>query len=186
MATKSDKGKKPGGRQGQKPGQGQQGQGQNDSQQGDEGDPNGEDGNAEQIARLANQQAMLRKKIQELTSMLNSKGLGNSKELHEIEQKMDKNETDLVNRRLTAELLMRQKDIETRMLEVEKAIREQELDDKRSSKSGEEISRPVPPALQKYITDQRQLLELYKTVPPKLKPYYKQMVENYFHIIGNK
>ncbi len=179
-------GKKPGSKQGPKPGQGQQGQGQNGGQQGDEGDPNGEDGNAEQIARLANQQAMLRKKIQELTSMLNSKGMGNSKELREIEQKMDKNETDLVNRRLTAELLMRQKEIETRMLEVEKAIRDQEQDDKRSSRSADEISRPVPPALQKYITDQQQLLELYKTVPPQLKPYYKQMVENYFHIIGNK
>ncbi len=179
-------GKKPGSKQGQKPGQGQPGQGQNGSGQGEEGDPNGEDGNAEQIARLAHQQAMLRKKIQELTSLLNSNGLGNSKEMREVEQKMDKNETDLVNRRLTNELLMRQKEIETRMLEVEKSLREQEQDDKRSSKSGEEISRPVPPALQKYLTDQRQLLELYKTVPAQLKPYYRQMVDNYFHIIGNK
>jgi len=44
----------------------------------------------------------------------------------------------------------------------------------------------VPAELQKYITDQKQLLELYKTVPPQLKPYYKEMVESYFHIIGNK
>ena len=89
-------------------------------------------------------------------------------------------------RRLTNELLLRQKEIETRLLEVEKSLREQEQDDKRSSRTAVDISRPIPPALQKYITDQRQLLELYKTVPPQLKPYYREMVESYFHIIGNK
>ena len=193
-------GKKPGGKEGQKPGQGQgqgqgkgqgqkpgEGQGQNGAGQGSEGNGDGDEyGDAEQIARLAEQQAALRRKIQELQSLLNSKGMGNSKELREIENKMDKNETDLVNRRLTGEMLIRQKEIETRMLEVEKSLREQEQDDKRSSKTAQDMSRPVPPALQKYITDQKQLLELYKTVLPQLKPYYRNMVENYFHIIGNK
>ena len=180
-------GPKPGDKPGDKPGGQKAGQGQNGNAQGQQGNPqNGEYGDAEQLARLAQQQASLRHRIQELTSMLNSKGMGNSKELREVEQKMDKTETDLVNRRLSSDLLLRQKEIETRLLEVEKSLREQEQDDKRSSRSGEEISRPIPPALQKYITDQRQLLELYKTVPPQLKPYYREMVENYFHIIGNK
>jgi hypothetical protein len=171
---------KPGNKPGQE-GQGQQGEkGQKGKMQGE----NGENGDAEQLARLAEQQASLRRKIQELSSELNSKGLGNSKELKEVEDKMDKNETDIVNRKMTPELLRRQKDIETRMLEVEKSLREQEQDDKRSSNAAKEISRPVPPALQKYITDQKQLLELYKTVPPQLKPYYREMVEHYFHIIN--
>jgi hypothetical protein len=168
---------KPGGKE--KEGQGKQGK----SGQGDPNE-NGEYGDSEQLARMAQQQAAIRKQLQELASLLNSKGLGGGKELREIEQKMDRNETDLVNRRLTAELMLRQKDITTRLLEVEKAVREQEQDDKRSSKSAQEISRPIPPALQKYITDQKQLLELYKTVPPQLKPYYKEMVENYFNLIG--
>ncbi len=170
---KDGKGKKPGQ-------QGASGSGgQNGQQEGDEG----EYGDSEQLARLAEQQAALRRKIQELSSLLNSKGMGGSKELKEIEKNMDKNESDIVNRRITDELLMRQKQIETRMLEVEKSLREQEQDDKRSSNSAQEISRPVPPALQKYITDQKNLLELYKTVPPQLKPYYRDMVENYFKMI---
>ena len=176
---------KPGGKSpgapGQKPGQGQ------GAGQGSQGEK-GENGDPEQLARLAEAQAMIRRKIQELTNELNSKGGlgGSAKELREIEQKMDKNETDLVNRKITAELMMRQKEITTRLLETEKSLREQEQDDKRSSRSGEDIGRPVPAALQKYITDQKQLLELYKTVPPQLKPYYRDMVESYFHIIGNK
>jgi hypothetical protein len=176
-------GKKPGSGQGKGQGQGE-GQGQGQGKQGAQG----EYGDPEQLARLAEQQAMIRRKIQDLTNELSSKGgLGSSaKQLRELEQKMDKNETDLVNRRITDELMMRQKEITTRLLETEKSLREQEQDDKRSSRSGEEMSRPVPAALQKYITDQKQLLELYKTVPPQLKPYYRDMVESYFHIIGNK
>ena len=110
---------------------------------------------------------------------------GNAKDLQQIQQQMDKNETDLVNRRISAEMMMRQRDILTRLLETDKALRQQEQDEKRSSKSAQDISRPVPPQLQQYIKDKKQLLELYKTVPPQLKPYYRDMVENYFQIIGN-
>lgn len=176
-------GEKPGGEKGQngKPG-GQNGAGEGGSGNGEPG----ENGDPEQLARLAQQQAAIRKKIQDLTSLLNSKGMnGASRQLQELEGKMDKTETDLVNRRMTDELIAHQREIMTRMLEVEKSVREQEQDDKRSSKSGEEVSRPIPAVLQKYITDQKQLLELYKTVPPQLKPYYREMVEQYFHIIGN-
>jgi hypothetical protein len=189
-------GQKPGGKQGQKPGQGQNGQSQGQQGQGKDGNSqgqqgqgqnaNGEYGDARQLAMLAAQQAKIRREIQELTSLLNSKGLGNSKEMQDIQQKMDKTETDLVNRHMSSDLMLRQKDIETRMLEAEKSLREQEQDDKRASNSGKDAGRPTPPALEKYILAQRQLLELYKTVPPQLKPYYREMVENYFHIIGNK
>jgi hypothetical protein len=175
LGESMQKAQKPGG---SKEGGGQGGQGKSGA--------NGENGDAEQLARMAQQQASIRRKLQELTTLLNSKGIGASKEMRELEQKMDKNETDLVNRRLTSELMMRQKEITSRLLEVEKSMREQDQDDKRSSKTAQEPSRPVPPALEKYVTDQKQLLELYKTVPPQLKPYYKDMVENYFHLIGKE
>ncbi len=178
-------GKKPGQQPGgQKPGQGQNGTGGNGTGQGQEGD--NEYGNSEQLAKLAQQQSAIRRQLSELASQLSSKGMGNlSKELRELEQKMDKNETDLVNRRVNPDMMLRQKEITTRLLETEKSLREQEQDDKRSSRTAEEISKPVPPALQKYITDKKQMLEQYKTVPPQLKPYYRDMVENYFRIIGN-
>lgn len=172
--------------QGQKPGQqGQSGkEGQNGGQGGQSGSE-GEYGDAEQLARLANQQAELRRQLQQLNSLLNSKGMnGSSKELREIQEKMDRNESDLVNRRFTPEFLARQKEILTRLLEAEKSLREQEQDDKRSSRSAEEIARPVPPELQKYLNDRRKLLEWYKTVPAQLKPYYRNMVEQYYKQIG--
>ena len=136
------------GEQGQKPGEQQ---GQKQGQQGGEG----ENGNAEQLARMAAQQSALRKQLQELQSLLNSKGIGNAKEMKEIQDKMDKNETDLVNRRVDSEVMMRQREILTKLLETEKAIREQEQDDKRSSKNPTDVVHSVPPELQKYMQDQK-------------------------------
>ena len=155
--------------------------GKSQSQSGKEG--NGEYGNSEQLARMAQQQAAIRRQLQ---SLLNSKsGTAVGKELREIQDKMDRNETDLVNRRLTSELIQRQKEIMTRLLETEKAMRQQEQDEKRSSNTAQEIAKPVPAELQKHVDEKVNLMEYYKTIPPQLKPYYKSLVEKYFNDIGN-
>ncbi len=173
----------------QQPGGGQEGTGEGDSKgnkSGKQGNPaEGEYGDAEQLARMAQQQGALRRQLQELNSLLNSKGAATSKELQELLDRMDRNETDLVNRRFTNEMLHRQREILTRLLETEKSLREQEEDDKRSSHTAKEVSRPVPPELQQKLRQQQQLLELYHTAPPQLKPYYKSMVESYYRLIGS-
>lgn len=192
---KPGEGKRPG--DGKKPGEGKDGQegkeqgksGQNGaggSGQGSGSEGDNEYGDAEKLARLAAQQAAIRRQLQDLQHQLNGTGMGSAKDLREIQQQMDRNETDLVNRRLTSELLMRQQEILTRLLQAEKSLREQEQDDKRASNVAKEISRPVPPELQRYIQNRQQLLELYRTVPPQLKPYYKQMVNEYFRNIGTR
>jgi len=164
--------------------QGENGAGGGGSGSGSEG--NNEYGDAEQLARLANQQAALRRQIQELQSLLNSKGLKGAKELQDIQNQMDRNETDLVNRNLGAQFLQRQREIMTRMLEVEKSLREQEEDDKRSSRSGENLARPMPPELKQKMAEQQQLLERYRTAPANLKPYYKSLVDAYYRMIQSR
>ena len=72
-----------------------------------------------------------------------------------------------------------------RMMETEKSLREQEQDDKRSSKNPEDMSRPVPPELKQYLQENKELKEQYKTVPPSLKPYYKELNEIYFKQVGS-
>lgn len=163
--------------------QGEQGEQGKDGQKGKPGEQ--EYGDAEQLARLAQQQAAIRRQLQELNSLLNSKGMGEAaKELREIQEEMDKNETQLVNRRLGSELLLRQKEILTRLLEAEKSVREQQQDDKRSSKTADEIGRPVPPELEQYMKDRKQLMEQYRTTPPVLKPYYQRIVQDYYKLLG--
>lgn len=166
-------------------GKGEQGESGEQGKSGQKGQPGDEQGDAEQIARLAQQQAAIRRQLQELNSLLNSRGMGDAaKELREIQEEMDRNETQLVNRKLGSELLLRQKEILTRLLEAEKSVREQQQDDKRSSKNADEISRPVPPELQQYMKDRKQLTEQYKTAPPVLKPYYQRLVQDYYNRLG--
>ncbi|RQO31600.1 hypothetical protein DBR32_06500 [Taibaiella sp. KBW10] len=183
-------GQQPGGQQGQgQSGQGQSGQGQNGQGQGQNGQQNGgSQGTAEQIARLAQQQAMLRKQMQELIDVLNSKGMGGkvTNEIRAIQAALDKQETDLVFRRNIDELIQRNKEILTRMLEAEKAIQEQEEDNKRSAEAGKDAPRPMPAELSDYLKRQQQLFEQYRTTVPVLKPFYQKMAEEYLRKVQGK
>jgi hypothetical protein len=117
--------------------------------------------------------------------MLNSKGMGgqNAGLLQEIQEAMNKNETDLVNRRLGSELQLRQQQIMSRMLQAEKAIREQEEDNKRVANSGKNMPRPMPPELKDYLRNRKLFLESYQSVPADLNPFYKKMTEDYWKAI---
>lgn len=173
-----------------KPKSGEDGKEGKDGKQGKEGGKGGnggsetnggEDGNAKELMQLAQQQAAIRRQLAQLNQLLNSQGNNSiAKELKELQDKMDRNETDLVNRKLDEDFYKRQREILTRMMETEKSLREQEQDDKRSSKNPDDISRPVPPELKQYLQENKELKEQYKTVPPTLKPYYKQLNEIYF------
>ena len=108
------------------------------------------------------------------------------KALDELMQEMDKIETDLVNKRLTNEMLKRQQDILTRLLEAERAEREQEQDEERQAQTAKQQPAKMPPALEEYLKKRRSEVDLFRTVSPALKPYYKQLVEEYIKGAGSK
>ena len=136
-------------------------------------------GSSKEFAQMAAKQAALRKALRELQQEKQQQGKG-TKELQQIIDQMNKVETDLVNKRLNEEMLKRQQDILTRLLEAEKAEREREYDNKRKSDSAQEKERKMPPSLEEYIKKRESEIDMYKSVSPALKPYYKFLVEEYF------
>jgi hypothetical protein len=74
----------------------------------------------------------------------------------------------------------RQQEILNRLLDYEKAEREQEFDQKRKAEQASMQEREMPPALQEYIKQRQAEIDQFKTVSPNLKPYYKGLVEEYF------
>jgi hypothetical protein len=82
-------------------------------------------------------------------------------------------------------LIKRQKEIVTRLLETEKAKKERDLDDEREAERAQEFERIVPAEFEEYIKAKENEIELLKTVPPKLNPYYKKEVNDYFKRIGS-
>ena len=174
------------GKEGQKPGGqkgGGQGQGGGQSgQSGEGGDSEQAGGESEQMARIAAQQAALRKQLNDINNQLKKEGKSNPN-LTKIQQDMDRNETDIVNKRLTNDMLRRQSEILTRLLETKEALREQDQGDERESNSGQEPTKEIPQALKDILKNKQSVIDYYKTVPAELKPYYKKMVEDYYLLI---
>ncbi len=135
---------------------------------------------SEELAKLAAGQEEIRRKLQEEEEKLNNMD-GNGQKLGDIAGKMEQTEIDLVNKRLTEQLIKRQEEILTRLLQAEDAMREQELDKEREAKSAKQLDRPVPPEFEDYLKLKEKEIELLRTVPPKLNPYYKKEVMEYFN-----
>lgn len=145
----------------------------------------GSRGMSEEAAKLAQEQAQLRKQIQKMQEDLKGTELGKKlgNELKDLEKKMDDNETDLVNKRINPELLKRSKELQTRLLEAEKAVQQQEEDPTRQSKAALQYNRQAPPSMEKFLQEKQKQVELIRTVPPNYTPFYKKQTDNYFRKI---
>ncbi len=135
---------------------------------------------SESLAKMASQQEQLRKQLKELGKMQDKgKGKGQGGELGKLDKLMEENEIDLLNKRLTQETMKRQKDIITRLLEAEKAMRERDWDKDRESKTAKQFDRDLPPSFEKYLKEKEKQTEILKTVNPAFVPYYKQEINEY-------
>lgn len=134
---------------------------------------------SKEFAKMAAQQAAMREALKKKQKELQERGKGD-KGLQEIIDQMEKTETELVNKRLNNETIKRNNDILTRLLESEKAERERKEDEQRKANTAKEQQNQMPPALQEYIKKRQAEVEQYQKVSPTLKPYYKQLVEDYF------
>ncbi len=139
----------------------------------------GDDGSAEDFARMARDQAKLRKMLEELRQRQAEQGIG-AQELQEIIDKMNEIERDLVNKQLNRELLERQQDIISRLLQAERADREQDLDDERRGEVAQDRTREFPPELEEYLRKRESEIHFYRSVAPGLSPYYQFLVDEYY------
>ena len=140
---------------------------------------------SEELAKMAVEQERIRQMLQEMEEkMLKNGGQQPGNSLNDIKEKMELSELDLVNKQLTEQLIQRQKEIVTRLLEAETAEKERELDNERESEQAKEFERNIPLEFEEYIKAKEREIELIKTVPPKLNPYYKKEVNEYFKRLG--
>lgn len=138
---------------------------------------------SEQLAKMAAQQEAIRKMMQEYQNELKSENGVGDKSLDKLIKDMEKTEKELVNRTITTETINRQKNIETRMLESERAEMEREKDDKRESTEAKDIRNPNPPKEWNMDKKSQQQTEMLKSIPANLNYYYKEKVNQYFYNI---
>lgn len=138
---------------------------------------------SEELAEMAAEQERIRRALQEMQEKLKKEGKNPGGDLP---SKMEQTEMDLVNKQLTDQLIRRQKEIMTRLLETEKSMREQDMDEERKGETAKDYEKEIPKAFEEYLRLKEKEVELLKTVPPKLYPYYKKEVSEYFKRMGTK
>jgi hypothetical protein len=181
-----------GGKKGKKP---EQGQGIGDMQKDlngkmDKLQKGGKSGRglSEELSQLAAQQAMIRNMLKQLQEKAKGTeaGKGQEKQVQDLMEKMDQTETDLVNKRINPVTMNRQNEIVTRLLESEKALRQQEEDTKRESRTAQTPVRKPPVGLDSNMQTQQRQTEVLRSVTPNYNEFYKNQSNRYLQGITNK
>lgn len=184
----NEKGSKPGeGKPGEgKPGDGKPGDGKKPGE--GSGGGAGESGKEakkqanKEFAQMALIQEALRKELENMKKKLAEEGKLDGeagKQLKQTEDLMKQQERDMVNKKLTPEMLKRQKEIETRLLQHEEADFTQETEEKREADKPKGVTPTAPPQLMEYAKEKQKQRELIRKSPLELSPYYKEKVIEY-------
>ncbi|PWS27898.1 hypothetical protein DHW03_10015 [Pedobacter yonginense] len=134
---------------------------------------------SKEFGKMAQQQQMIRQALEKINREDNKDGSGKMGNLNQVIKDMKQTESDLVNKRLQQETLQRQKDLLTKLLDAEKAERDQEEDSKRESKAAKQF----PPSYQKMLDDYKKQQingsDMLQKLPPTLNYYYKNKIAAY-------
>jgi hypothetical protein len=134
-----------------------------------------------QVAKMAAEQSAIRKRLEQLRKEMNKDGSGNGNKLSPLINELEEQERDLVHKRLDDNLIKRQKDILTRLLESEKAIMERGFDEKRESKEGKNDNYGNQIRFDEYNKEKLKQIELLRSVDPTYKKYYKDRANEYIN-----
>ncbi|MBU6324386.1 MAG: hypothetical protein KJS92_02770 [Bacteroidetes bacterium] len=136
---------------------------------------------SEQFARMAAQQEAMRRELEKARRALEEQGKGEqAREIRQTEELMKEQERRLLNKQLDPAVMNRHREIETRLLEHEKAEREQEQDEQREAKRPPALPATPPPDLQAWMEQKRREQEALRRLPPELSEWYRQMLDAYY------
>ncbi|MEZ4771709.1 MAG: DUF4175 family protein [Bacteroidia bacterium] len=134
----------------------------------------------EKLSEMAARQEAIRKQLKEAHDKIKENGEKGLGDMDKIMKDMKESETELVNKQLTHETMMRQQEILNRLLQADQSVRERELDDKRESKTGREMDTKSPEELsiEEYKNKIRQ--ELLKSNKLEYSNDFLILIEQYF------
>ncbi len=140
---------------------------------------------SEQFAKMAQQQQMIREALQKLNREENKDGSGKMGNLNQTIKDMKLTETELVNKKIEEATLNRQKNVLTKLLDAEKAEREQDQDSKRESKAGKNFPPSYQQKIDQFKKQQQSETEVLQKLPPNLNDYYKNRINDYFKLLNS-
>jgi hypothetical protein len=130
---------------------------------------------------MAAEQTAIRQRLEKLKNEMNKEGQGKGNQLNPLIKELEQQEKDLINKRFNQQMINRQKDILTRLLESEKALMERGFEEKRESVSGKNMNIGNQIRFDEYNKLKLKQIELLRTVDPVYKKYYKDKATEYFN-----
>lgn len=136
---------------------------------------------SKEIAKMAAEQSAIRQKLEEMRNKMNKEGKGEGNKLNPLIQELEEQERALINKRLDNNLVKRQQEILTRLLESEKALLQRGFDEKRESKEGKIENNGNLIRFDEYNKEKLKQIELLRSVDPTYNKYYKDRANEYFN-----
>jgi hypothetical protein len=142
---------------------------------------------AAEMARLAGEQGMVRKSLEELAKEASkagqlSKMLG---DLNRIAQDMREVQTDLAQGNVNPETLRKQDRILSRLLDSQRSARERDYERTRRSESGKDVARRSPAQIDLTTQEGRDRIrqDLLNAVEAGYARDYQELIRKYFEVL---
>ena len=142
---------------------------------------------AAEMARLAGEQGMVRKSLEQLTKEAAysgdlSKMLG---DLNKIAQEMREVQTDLAQGNVNPETLRKQERILSRLLDSQRSARERDFEKKRRAESGKDVTRQNPGQIDLTTQEGRDRLrqDMLKAIEEGYAKDYELLIRRYFEAL---
>ncbi len=140
---------------------------------------------SEALAKMAAQQEAIRRAMQEIKEQISKEGnLKNSSFIQQMIEDMEKTEKDLYNKNLSYETIKRQKQIEIRMLESEKAEQQQETDNTRKSETAKNDYNSNLIKNFQYNVIKNNNIESMNRDNLNFNIYYRKKIQDYFNNVS--
>ena len=139
-------------------------------------------GLSEELSQIAAEQAMIRNMLKHLEEKAKGTEAGRQQEqqVKELMEKMDQTETDLVNKRVNPATINRQNEILTRLLESEKALKQQEEDPTRQAEAAKSTKRSTPSFFDSSaLLNKTKQVEVLRSINPNYNLFYKKEANQY-------
>ena len=140
---------------------------------------------SQEFSKMAQQQQMIREAMQKLNREQNKDGKNGMGDLNKVIEEMKSTENELVNKKIEAQTLDRQKKILDKMLDAEKAEREEDEDVNREAKAAKEFPPSYKNMLEKFKATQQSETEWLQKLPPNMNYYYKNKITTYFKLLNS-
>ena len=142
---------------------------------------------AAEMARLAGEQGMVRKSLEQLAREASNSGqlsklLG---DLNRIAQDMREVQTDLAQGMVNPETLRKQERILSRLLDSQRSVRERDFEKKRKAESGKNVAKSSPGAIDLSTQEGRNRLrrDLLKALEEGYSRDYEEVIKKYFEAL---